>query len=252
MNEQARMTQMLHLDVEPVGVFFACEAPADFEPGPDTRNCAATLLLASAKGKTIALTEETCNCAGGAVGLCFGDGFARLNPRICDMLSQGLGDAAPQGARPMLVEGERFFQTREAAERWRSSLPISACAYPRVVFAPLSRWAEIGAPDVVFVFAAPDALSAMVAMLGSHSGRACNVVAPMCAACQSIMFAAAETGKDEPSAIMGLFDLSQRRAAVAGYLSLTMPYALWEGMSDGLDKSCLTTHSWRKIEERLN
>lgn len=30
-----------------------------------------------------------------------------------------------------------------------------------------------------------------------------------------------------------------------------MPYKLWENMMQDLDKSCLTTHSWRKIEERL-
>ena len=52
-------------------------------------------------------------------------------------------------------------------------------------------------------------------------------------------------------AAMGLLDISQRSRAIANYLSLTMPRALWEGMQDGLDKSCLTTHSWREIEKRL-
>ena len=56
---------------------------------------------------------------------------------------------------------------------------------------------------------------------------------------------------DDPMAVMGLFDISQRSKAIAGYLSLTMPHALWENLQTDLDKSCLTTHSWRKIEERL-
>ena len=56
---------------------------------------------------------------------------------------------------------------------------------------------------------------------------------------------------DDPMAVMGLFDISQRSKAIAGYLSLTMPRVLWEGMQEDLDKSCLTTHSWREIEKRL-
>ncbi len=52
-------------------------------------------------------------------------------------------------------------------------------------------------------------------------------------------------------AIMGLFDISQRREALANCLSLTMPYSLWAGLSEDLDKSCLTTHAWKEIEKRL-
>ena len=51
--------------------------------------------------------------------------------------------------------------------------------------------------------------------------------------------------------IMGLFDISQRSAAIKDYLSMTVPYRLWENMTKGLDKSCLTTHSWKNIEKRL-
>ena len=57
--------------------------------------------------------------------------------------------------------------------------------------------------------------------------------------------------KEEPYAIMGLFDISQRTAALKDYLSMTMPYRLWVNMTKDLDKSCLTTHSWKNIEKRL-
>lgn len=52
-------------------------------------------------------------------------------------------------------------------------------------------------------------------------------------------------------AIMGLFDIAQRSKVFANYLSLTMPYALWNGLSEDLDKSCLASHSWKEIEKRL-
>ena len=40
-------------------------------------------------------------------------------------------------------------------------------------------------------------------------------------------------------------------SAIAGYLSLTMPLSLWEGMQRNLDKSCLTIHAWKQIEKHL-
>ena len=61
-----------------------------------------------------------------------------------------------------------------------------------------------------------------------------------------------ETPKVAVSCVfMGLFDISQRSATLKDYLSMTMPYKLWEDMLKDLDKSCLTTHSWKIIEERL-
>ncbi|MBR6653202.1 MAG: hypothetical protein IKL27_00550, partial [Oscillospiraceae bacterium] len=66
-----------------------------------------------------------------------------------------------------------------------------------------------------------------------------------------IVYAAEQMGKDEPYAIMGLFDISQRSAAIKDYLSITVPYGLWQNMTKDLDKSCLTTHSWKNIEKRL-
>ena len=161
--------------------------------------------------------------------------------------------------------------------KWRNSVPFSDAGYPRVVFAPQSRWSEIGEPDLVLVFADADQLSVLVTMCGYRTGRPTNVIAPFgagChsivqakqqvdaaeplaimgmfgAACHSIVYAAEQMGKDDPMAVMGLIDISQRSAAIANYLSLTMPYALWERLGHDLDKSCLTTHAWKQIEERM-
>ena len=247
-----KLKEMLHLALEPVGIFFGnTTAKTDLDATPARRNCVIPFLLSAAKGKITSLDEAGCSCPGGAVGACFGDGFSRLNPNIHKMLSQGLGDRAPEGAPPMVKEGERFFCDAETALRWRNSLPYSDKAYPRIVFAPQSRWSEIGTPDLVYIFANADQLSALVTMLGFHNGKAVNTLAPFGSACQSILFAVEQLDKTEPCAIMGLFDISQRSVAIKDYLSLTMPYCLWEGLNTDLDTSCLTTHSWKKIEPRL-
>ena len=167
------------------------------------------------------------------------------------MLSQGFGDQATPRMPVHMKSGERFFCSEDLALKWRNSMPFSEKGYPRIVFAPMSKWEGIGIPDVVYVFADPDQISALVIMLGSHNGEALNTLAPFGAACHSIVYAVDQIVKEKPMAIMGLFDISQRREALANSLSLTMPYSLWEGLSDDLDKSCLTTHAWKEIEKRL-
>ncbi|MBQ2926381.1 MAG: DUF169 domain-containing protein [Ruminiclostridium sp.] len=245
------LTEKLGLKLEPIGIFFGnTTAQCDLEPTADTRNCVIPFLMTAGHGKVVGMTEETCNCPGGSVGCCFGDGFTRRNPMIHKMLSQGFGDMAPPGMPEHLKEGERFFCTDELAMKWRNAMPFSDKGYPRIVFAPVSRWEEIGTPDLVYLFADPDQLSVLVTQLGFHNGRAMNTIAPYGAACHSILFAAEQMEKEDPMAVMGLFDISQRRAGLANYLSLTVTYPMWEGMNRDLDKSCLTTHSWQEIEKR--
>lgn len=247
-----KLIEMLHLDLEPVGIYFGNTlAECNLEASAEKRNCVIPFLIASAKGKIVSMDEESCNCAGGATGCCFGDGFTRRNPNIHKMLSQGLGEHAPKEAPPMVKEGERFFCDEDIAMKWRENMPYSDRAYPRIVFAPLSRWSETGKPDLVFLFANPDQISALVTMLGFHNGKALNTIAPFGAACHSILYAAEQMEKEEPYAVMGLFDISQRNAALKNYLSMTLPYKLWDKITEDLDKNCLTTHSWKKIEKRL-
>ncbi len=249
---ELKLVEMLHLDLEPVGIFFGnTDAKSDLEASPEKRNCVIPFVLAAAKGKVTSMNEDSCTCPGGAVGACFGDGFTRLNPNIHKMLSQGLGEHAPEGAPLMVREGERFFCDEEIAMRWRQNMPYSDKAYPRIVFAPLSKWAEVGTPDLVFIFANADQMSALVTMQGFYNGKAVNTLAPFGAACHSIVYAAEQIDKEEPYAIMGLFDISQRSAAIKDYLSMTIPYRRWENMTKDLDKSCLSTHSWKNIEKRL-
>ncbi len=247
-----KLVEMLHLDLEPVGIFFGnTTAKCDLEASPKRRNCVIPFVIAAAKGKITSMDEAGCTCPGGAVGACFGDGFERLNPNIHMMLSQGLGNKVSAGVSPMQREGERFFCSSDLAMKWKENIPFSEKGYPRVVFAPLSRWAEAGTPDLVFIFANPDQISALVTMQGFHNGKALNTLAPFGAACHSIVYAAEQIDKEAPYAIMGLFDISQRSAALKDYLSMTVPYKLWKLMTRDLDKSCLTTHSWKNIENRL-
>lgn len=249
---QSDLVKMLHLDIEPVGIYFAnASAECDLLAETGKRNCVVPFLLAAARGKITGITEEGCGCPGGTVGCCFGDGFTKKNPNIHKMLSQGMGNEVSPQAPIHMREGERFFCNEIIALKWRNAMPFSERGLPRVVFAPESRWVEVGSPELVLVFADADRMSALVTLLGFHNGRSINTIVPYGAACHSIVFAAEQLDSDDSLAVMGLFDISQRSNALASYLSLTMPYALWLDMQKDLDKSCLTTHAWKEIEKRL-
>lgn len=249
---QGDLVKMLHLDVQPVGIFFAnTTAVCDLITETGKRNCIVPFLLSAAHGKVVGVTEEGCTCPGGIVGCCFGDGFTKKNPNIHKMLSQGMGNEVSAEAPIHMREGERFFCNEEIALKWRSAMPFSERGLPRVVFSPENRWKEIGYPDLVLVFADPDRMSALVTLLGFHNGRSINTIVPYGAACHSMVFAAEQLNSDDPMAVMGLFDISQRSKALTNYLSLTMPHEIWISMQKDLDKSCLTTHAWKEIEKRL-
>ena len=122
---EKKLVEMLHLKLEPVGIFFGnTTAHSEFEAAQDKRNCVLPFLMGAAKGKITSMDEAGCTCPGGAVGVCFGDGFTRLNPNIHIMLSQGIGDRAPEGVPPMVKEGERFICTPEIAMQWRKAIPF--------------------------------------------------------------------------------------------------------------------------------
>ena len=250
--KEDKLCTMLHLEMEPVGVFLGnTSAECDIEASPDERNCVVPFLVDASNGKIVSLDEKSCNCPGGATGCCFGNGYERLMPNIHRMLAQGFGEDATPDMPEHLKEGERFFCTDELALNWLNSLPFSQKAEPRIVFAPLSRWEEVGTPDMVFVLANPDQISAFVTLLGLHNGRGNNTIAPFGGACYSILYAAEQMYKEDPMAIMGMFDLPQRSEELAGLLSMTFTRQIWESLHRDLEKSCLTTKAWRDIEERL-
>lgn len=54
----SKIVEMLHLNMEPVGIFFGnTEAKSEMEASPDRRNCVVPFILAAAKGKITSLTE---------------------------------------------------------------------------------------------------------------------------------------------------------------------------------------------------
>lgn len=250
------IAKQLKLEYAPVGIWFTDTKPEGaFEFDPSKRTCVVSMLVAASKGTMVAVSDATCACPGGAVGLGFGDAFARRDTPTDWMLSHGEECPDwPDGRaplRPDMRNGERFFRSSECTRRWRNDMALADADYEYVVMAPVAC-AALGTPDLVWMLANPDQLSALVVMCGYTTGRALNVLAPFCAGCQSIVLAKQEAAREEPHAIMGMFDISQRHRLPRELLSLTMPYALFDEIDVHCMEGCLVSHAWRQIEHRYD
>lgn len=248
---KGNLAQELNLLWEPVGIFFADKKPTEAIEFPtDKRVCVVSMIRASINGKIVVVSDETCRCPGGAVGLCFGDAFTRRNHKTTQLLSTGMGLESSPKLPDHFKHGERFFASPEIAQRWKESLPYTETQSLYRVFAPLSKCKEDNPPDLVYLFANPDQISALVIMSGFYRGTALNVIAPFASACQSILFAYQELKEQQPKAIMGGFDLSQRHRFPKDLLTLTMPHCMFKEIESGINEGCLTTEAWKKIARR--
>ena len=55
---QSKLVEMLHLDLEPVGIYFGnTEAECDVVAEPGKRNCVVPFLLSAARGKVAGIAE---------------------------------------------------------------------------------------------------------------------------------------------------------------------------------------------------
>ena len=157
---------------------------------------------------------------------------------------------AEQMGRASIEEGERFYKAPELARKWVESLPFADVPTEYVLFKPWDQVTEQDKPELIVFFANADQLSALVLMADYNRGTNQSITAPFGAACQSILFGYAETKKENPGAVIGFFDISQRLVVDREILTFTVPYSLFQEMETNVEGSFLEKHAWQKIQER--
>jgi len=232
----------LGLREHPLGVFYSDEEPArGIKPKGGGHECMIALLKrARHHGETVYFDENHIGCAGGAYYM----GFRSMSmPKIEYFLSCGI---------PGEMEGERFIKTPELArEYFASSKPRKAPA-KYGIFKTLDKLAAHEEPEVIIFFASPDVLSGLVVLTGYASERSDAVRLPFSSGCGSIVTHPLKEGeKENPQAILGMFDVSARPFVEPGILTLAMPTKLFLTLLDNQDESFLITKSWEKVRERI-
>lgn len=245
------LAELLRMEHEPVGVFYFDEKPQDaYELPSGKRNCVVSMMLMAAQGKPVVTYDENCACAGGAVGLGFGNAFERRGHPTRYLLSTGLADMPDDDRRtlpPHMVNGERFFCSPSVVDAWKEEIPYGDEQSRFVLFAPQSRWVEHRRPDAVVLLLNPDQLSAVVCMGSFRTGKAMQTIAPFSAACQSILRVRQDRNSADAPMVMGMFDIAQRHQLPANMLSLTMGHDRFDQLSEDAPTSCLSSQSWKKL-----
>jgi len=269
---ESKINEALKFKYGPVALMFSDEKPDGAkEFGEGKWGCVMWLLASAAKGRTAVASKKSCGCPGGGVGLGFGNLYLQFPGGIEGFyyfLSTGnecwdKGRELIEQLKPFLkgdmydhfVHGERYMKSPEEVEKFVEQMPITEIPTKYVVLKPL---AEVDpseeSPEVVVFLADQDQISALGILANYGRDGAENMIAPYAAGCQTVgIFPYREAKSDRPRAVLGLTDISARveiRKLLGGpYLSLTVPFAMFEEMEGNVAGSFLGMGTWKKLME---
>ncbi len=248
---KSAIVNSLNLKYSPVAIILTNTKPNEALQFKEGRwGCVAAMLVAASKGRTGVFDRNTFGCVGGGVGLGFGNQYKEFP--IEYLLSTGCeAYRTYRGHRLSMSEGERYFKTPELARHFVASLPIVDVPTEFVVFKPLEEVTETEVPTLILFMVNPDQLSALVVLANYDRAKKDTVIVPFGAGCQSILFGYAEAIKQEPSAVIGFFDITVRKLVDRDILSFTVPYKLFQAMEANVGRSFLKRDQWSEVARRI-
>lgn len=263
------------ITTQPVAIVWTTKKPEkalEFRKG--VWSCVMWLFAKVAKeGKTAVFSRDTTTCAGGAMGIGFGRPLdihaARNEEGFCSFLSNGIEGAADKetyGAiidqsfdarhKKMLTEGERFFKNPAIVRNFLANLPVYDAKDGYVVMKPIHEVEEgEDVKSVVFVVNADQiAALSILANFGTGNIRDGILVTGGASGCQAMgVCTYAENGKDHPRAVLGLTDLSARKAVRStlgkDVMTFSVPFALYQEMEKNVPGSCLELDLWKELRD---
>lgn len=267
---ESKIAKATGLKHHPVATLLAEEKPENalqFKKGK--QGCVMFLYANAAKGRTAAVDAETFGCPGGGVGLGFGNAYVNFPGGVdcfTRFLSSGnmewekgqqVAESLEQVAGKEFTEdflyGERYVKGPELVEQWLEELPITEIGSPYVVFEPLAEIDPERTEPVTVTFTVDaDQLSALVILANYARKGMENVAIPWAAGCQNIgIIPWREAGSENPRAIVGLTDISARKAVrkLLGreYLTFAVPWKMFLEMEDQVDGSFLQRPTWLSL-----
>jgi len=233
--------EILGLKESPFGIYYTNDQPEGITPKEGISGCMMGLLHNARKnGTTVYFDKEHFGCPGGAYYMGF---FQSPRPKIEYFLSCGI---------PGEMEGERYIKTPERAREYFTRLIPRRAPAAYCVFKPIDQFQKDTVPEVVVFFGAPDILSGLFTLTNYALERTDAVSAPFGSGCGTILtYPLKEAGKEQPHAILGMFDVSARPMIEKDVLTLAMPYPVFLKLLDNVSGSFLETESWKKVLQRI-
>ncbi len=233
--------ETLGLKESPFGIYYTNDKPEGVTPKEGISGCMMGLLQSGRKkGTTVYFDKTHFGCPGGAYYMGF---FESPRPKIEYFLSCGI---------PGEMEGERYIKTPERAKEYFTRLIPRRAPAAYCVFKPIDQFQKDTLPEVVVFFGTPDILSGLFTLTNYALERTDAVSAPFGSGCGTILtYPLKEAGKEQPHAILGMFDVSARPMIEKEILTLAMPYPVFLKLLDNASGSFLETESWKKVLQRI-
>jgi uncharacterized protein (DUF169 family) len=231
----------LGLKESPLGIYYTNDKPEGITPEEGIRGCMIGLLQnARKKGKTVFFDKTHFGCPGGAYYMGF---FESPMPKIEYFLSCGI---------PGEMEGERYIKTPERAREYFARMIPRRAPATYCVFKPVEQFRTGVVPEVVVFFGSPDVLSGLFTLTNYALERSDAVYAPFGSGCGTMLtYPLKEAVKEQPRAILGMFDVSARPMVEKDVLTLAMPYSVFLTLLENVSGSFLETESWKKVLRRI-
>lgn len=231
----------LGLKESPLGIYYTVDKPDGVTPQAGIHVCMIGLLKrARMRGETVFFDKTHFGCPGGAYYMGF---FESPRPKIEYFLSCGI---------PGEMEGERYIKTPERAREYFAKMIPRRAPATYCVFKPIEQFQSGIVPEVVVFFGSPDILSGLFTLTNYALERTDAVYAPFGSGCSTILtYPLKEAVKEEPRAILGMFDVSAMPMVEQEILTLAMPYALFLRLLENVSGSFLETESWKKVVGRI-
>jgi len=202
------------------------------------RTCIVSLMMQARQGATVAAHRERFGCGGAGYHL----GFCPKRPGLAEFISTGLDGK---------MEGERYKQSPALAEAYMAQNPVTPAPADYAVIRPVDSLSPSQRPEVIVYIGGPDELAALVG-LANYARRDDAVICPFGAGCNSTLNRPLlEAKRDEPRAVLGLFDPSARPYVAPDELSFAAPVAMWEEMAGNAAESFLHTAAWERLRRRI-
>ena len=237
--------ETLGLQESPLGVYYTNDQPVGKTPmagmAPGVHHCMIGLLRrARHHGDTVYFDRKHFGCPGGAYYMGF---IESPLPDIEYFLSCGI---------PGQMEGERYIKTPELAREYFSRMKPRPAPARYCVFKPLDQFSGDERPEIVVFFATPDLLSGLFTLTNYALERTDGAYAPFGSGCGTLLtYPLKEAEKEEPRAVLGMFDVSARPMVEKDVLTLSMPYTVFLKLLENVSGSFLQTESWKRVLQRI-
>ncbi len=202
--------------------------------------CLICELMKIRRGTSVAYDAGSIGCSGGKIYT----GFERgRSPEFRYFISSG---------KPGVVEGERYKRTPELVDEWTKGVACLPSAGKTIVFRRWDKLTGADNPEVVIFFARPEVLSGLFTLANFDRPDADGVISPFGAGCSSVAhYPWLEQQKDDPKAVLGMFDPSARPCVGTDVLTIAFPMKKFENVIGFMEESFLITGSWEKVKKKI-